>query len=132
MKSIRQSDGKQSGCHRELSFRIIGCAQKVHRALGPGFPEGVYHRALTYELIDAGLPFESEKLTEVLYENKLCGEFRMDFVVDNRVILELKALERLSDVHISQAVSYLKATGLHLALLVNFGVQSLEVKRVVL
>ena len=132
MTSTHQSDRNQSGCHRELSFKIIGCAQNVHRALGPGYPEGVYQKALCYELMDAGLPFESEKLAEVVYAGRLCGEFRMDIVVDDRVIVELKALESLADVHTSQAISYLKATGLHLALLLNFGSRSLTVKRVVL
>ena len=118
--------------HRRLSFEVVGCAQKVHRVLGPGFPEGVYHRALCYELIEAKIPFESEKLVEVYYNGKLCGEFRLDFVVDGRIILELKALGALSDSHMAQAISYLKATGLKLAILMNFGTGSLETKRVVL
>lgn len=118
--------------HSQLSYKIIGCAQKVHRVLGPGFPESVYHNSLCYELLDERIPFESEKTAEVYYGKRKCGEFRMDLVVDSRIILELKALERLNDNHMAQAMSYLKATGLRLALLINFGNRSLETKRVVL
>jgi len=116
--------------HEDLSYQIIGCAQTVHRALGPGFPEGVYHKALCYELVNASLPFESEKAAEVFYDGKLCGEFRMDILVDNSVVLELKALTGLNGEHMAQTLSYLKATGLRTALLINFGAKSLEVKRV--
>jgi len=126
-----QTQGSQI-VHKELSYRIVGCAQKVHRALGPGLPEGLYQKALCYELMDAGLAFETEKSVEVHYGSRLCGEFRMDLVVDGQVIVELKALDKLSDLHLAQALSYLKATGLRLALLVNLGGTRLEVKRVVL
>ena len=118
--------------HRKLSFEVVGCAQKVHRELGPGFPESVYQRALSHELAKAKIPFESERSTEVFYDRVLCGQFRMDMVVGEAIILELKALERLTDEHVAQALSYLKATGLRLAILVNFGTKSLETKRVVL
>ena len=118
--------------HRQLSFAVVGCAQRVHRALGPGFPEGVYQRALCHELAKSNIPFESEKATEVFYDGVLCGQYRIDILVDGKIVLELKALERLSDDHLAQALSYLKATGLHLAILMNFGRKSLEAKRVVL
>jgi len=111
---------------------VIGCAQKVHRVLGPGFPEGVYHKALCHELIKAKIPFESEKVVEVFYDGFLCGEFRMDIVVEEKIVLELKAVDRLTDEHIAQALSYLKATGIKLAILMNFGRKSLESQRVVL
>lgn len=118
--------------HKQLSFDIIGCAQKVHSVLGPGFPESVYHRALCVELAKAKIPFESEKSVEVWYEEHLCGTFRMDIVVDEKVVLELKALNGLADDHLAQALSYLKATGLNLAIVLNFGCKSLNTKRVVL
>jgi len=117
--------------YRQLSFDVTGCAQRVHRALGPGFPESVYHKALCYELVDAGIPFESQKASEVFYEGKLCGEFRMDIVVDQKIILELKALARLTDDHMAQVISYVKATGHRRAILLNFGVKSLETQRIV-
>ena len=132
MEPARNADGGQEEriLHESLSYKVIGCAQKVHRALGPGFPESVYHKALCYELMNAGLPFESEKATEVFYEGKLCGEFRMDLLVDSRIVLELKALAGLNSEHIAQALSYLKAMSLRVAILLNFGTKSLEVKRV--
>lgn len=114
----------------ELSYKVIGCAQAVHRALGPGFPENVYHKALCYELLSAGLAFESEKAAEVFYDGKLCGEFRMDVLVDGRLVLELKALIALNGEHMAQVLSYLKATGLRTGVLMNFGTKSLDVKRV--
>ena len=118
--------------YRQLSFDVVECAQKVHRVLGPGFPESVYQKALSFELAKAKIPFEGQKAVEVFYEAILCGEFRMDIVVDERIVLELKALERLTDEHVAQALSYLKATGIKLAILLNFGAKSLETKRVVL
>jgi GxxExxY protein len=118
--------------HGELAYRLIGCAQKVHRQLGPGFPETVYQRALCHEMAKAKIPFESEKLIEVFYDGVICGQFRLDALVDGKVIVELKALDGLNDQHLAQAISYLKAAGLGLGLLVNFGQKSLEVKRVVL
>ena len=117
---------------RKLSYDVVGCAQRVHSALGPGFPEEVYHRALCHELVKAKIPFESEKTVEVTYDGIVCGKFRMDIVIENKIILELKAIECLSDVHLAQALSYLKATGFKLAILFNFGQKSLETQRVVL
>ena len=118
--------------HEDLTYRIIGCAQTVHRVLGPGFPENVYRRALCHEMVKAKIPFESEKAVEVFYDGVLCGQFRLDAVVDGKVVVELKALDALNDQHLAQAMSYLKATGLKVALLANFGRKNLEVKRVVL
>ena len=118
--------------HKELSYRVIGCAQRVHRELGPGFPEGVYHKALSHEMVQAEIPFETEEVVEVFYDGILCGEFRIDLLADERIVLELKALSALNDEHLAQAISYLKATGLSLAILINFGGKSLETRRVVL
>ena len=116
--------------HKQLSYDVVGCAQRVHTALGPGFPETVYHRALCCELMKAEIPFESEKQSEVFYDGALCGQFRMDIVVDDRIVLELKALALLTNDHLAQALSYLKATRLKLAILINFGTQKLETQRV--
>jgi len=118
--------------HGDLTYAIIGCCQRVHSALGPGFPESVYHKALCHELMLAKMPFESEKAFEVHYREACCGLFRVDLVVDERVVVEIKALNRLNGDHMSQVLSYLKASGLHVGLLVNFGQRSLETKRVVL
>jgi GxxExxY protein len=124
--------GKDKVLYRELSYGIVGCAQRVHAALGPGFPEKVHQRALTLEMAKAGLCFQAENPFEVMYDGVNCGDFRADFVVDGCVILELKAVECLVDEHIAQAVAYLKATGLRLAILINFGARKLETRRVVL
>lgn len=120
------------GALGELTYKVIGCAQRVHKTLGPGFPEAVYHRALCYELMAAGVSFQSEQKAEVHYDGELCGEFFLDLVVDGALILELKTLDSLNDQHLAQVLSYLKATGLTVALLLNFGARSLQVKRVVL
>jgi GxxExxY protein len=117
--------------YRKLSYQVIGCAMNVHADLGPGFPEAVYHQALIRELIHAKIPFETQKDAEVFYKGHMCGEFRMDFVINGQFILELKALKCLIDEHVAQVISYLKATGLHLGILLNFGSVSLESKRVV-
>ena len=84
------------------------------------------------ELVRQKIPFQSEQKAEVFYERTLCGEFRMDIVVEEKVVLELKAVGALNDDHLAQALTYLKATGLHVALLLNFGQGSLDVRRVVL
>jgi GxxExxY protein len=116
--------------HAALTGRVIGAAQKVHGVLGPGFPEGVHHRALCRELELERIPFESEKAYEVAYEQTVCGQFRVDVVVEGIVAVELKALSALTNDHLAQALSYLKAAHLRVALLLNFGRKSLEVKRV--
>ena len=126
------TDAKIGLRHGELTSKVIGCAFKVHATLGPGFPENVYQRALCQELLKARIPFEPEKGYDVWYEGALCGQFRVDLLVDGKVILELKALDGLCDEHMAQALTYLKASGLDLALLLNFGRKSLEVKRVIL
>ncbi|MCE5326165.1 MAG: GxxExxY protein, partial [Planctomycetaceae bacterium] len=117
--------------HGTLSFKIVGCAQRVHSKLGPGFPEGVYQKALCVELAKKGIPFVCEKLAEVHYDGVLCGEFRMDLVVDDKIVLELKALDAIHPTHTAQALSYLKATGLKLAIILNFGQERLKSERVV-
>ena len=126
------NEANANGKHQKLTYAVIGAAQRVHRALGPGFPEEVYHRALAKELVLRKLPFENERQVEVHYEGALCGQFRLDLLVEDRVVVELKALADLTDDHLAQALSYLKATGLDLALRINFGRRSLQVKRVAL
>jgi len=118
--------------HEKISYAVIGAAQKVHGALGPGFPESVYHKAMCLELAKSKTPFESQKAFEVAYEGVTCGEFRADIVVSGAVVAELKALTALNGDHMAQVLAYLKASGLEVGLLLNFGRQSLEIKRVVL
>ena len=118
--------------HKELSYAVMKCCYAVHGQLGPGFPERVYHVALCHGLEKAGIPFETEKKLCVYYDGVLCGEFIPDIIVDGKIILELKAVESFSRAHAAQTLSYLRASGLRLALLVNFGSVSLESQRIVL
>ena len=117
------------GLHNRLTHEIIGAAQKVHRTLGPGFAESTYHKALAREFVLRKTPFEIEKEFTVQYENADCGTYRTDIVVDGKVIVELKATSGLCNEHKAQTVSYLKASNLPIAVLMNFGTQSLEVRR---
>ncbi len=115
----------------ELSERIIGCCIRVHRNLGPGFLEKVYEEALGMELTKAGLGYERQKAVTIRYDGKPIGEHRLDLLVEDRVVLELKAAKAIEDIHLATARSYLKATGLPLALVINFAKPTLEIKRVV-
>lgn len=116
----------------ELSERIIGCCIAVHKALGPGFLEKIYEEALCLELAKAGLKYERQKAIVITYDGKPIGEHRLDLVVEGLIVLELKASAGIEDIHLATARSYLKATGLQLALVVNFARPTLGIKRVVL
>ncbi len=114
----------------DLTRKIIGLAMKVHREIGPGFQERIYHQALIVALKNNNSVFESEKEFNVKFQNVLVGNFRSDLVVENKVILELKAVVgEMPKLFYTQTISYLKASGLEVALLINFGNPSLEVKR---
>jgi len=116
---------------KELSYKIIGAAMEVHRILGPGFLEAVYEAALAHELTLRGIPFERQKELPVYYKSQLVGHYVADFVVDGQIILELKAVSALTKAHEAQPHNYLAATGLRLAILFNFGADSLQQKRIV-
>ncbi len=113
-----------------LSYAIIGAAMEVHRILGPGFLEAVYQAALEHELTLRGIPFEAQKRLAVVYKDQIIGEYIADLVIDGKIILELKAVSKFTPTHEAQAHHYLAATGLHLAILLNFGAPSLEQKRI--
>lgn len=118
----------------ELSSIIIGCATKVHSALGPGLLESAYEECLFYELKKEGLEVEKQKGMPLIYEEvKLDLGYRLDILVEEKVIVELKACEDLNDVHIAQILTYLKLSGCKLGLLINFNVPLLKkgIKRVV-
>jgi GxxExxY protein len=117
--------------YKELSYRIVGAVMEVHRVLGPGFLEAVYERALAHELALRGIVFERQRRLPVRYKSELVGDYVADIVVEDKVILELKAVSGLTKVHEAQAHHYLAATGLRLAILLNFGAPSLQQKRVV-
>jgi len=105
---------------KELTEKIIGCAIRVHRELGPGYLEGIYENALSHELAKQGLRFERQRVVKVFYDGFEVGEHRIDMLVEGRVVLELKSVEVLSDKHVAQTISTLKAIGARVALLINF------------
>ena len=112
-----------------LTYKIIGCAMKVHATLGNGFQEVIYQRALEIEMNDNGITFSREHEMPVYYKNQQIGTRRVDFLVEGVVSVELKAIIKLEDVHFAQAINYLEAYDLEVGLLINFGAKSLEVKR---
>jgi GxxExxY protein len=113
----------------DLAGQVIGLAMKVHRTLGPGFLESVYQKALLYELAKAGFKVASDQLIQVHYEGVIVGDFKADLIVNDELIVELKAVSGLIVEHEVQLVNYLTATGKDLGLLVNFGGRSLEFKK---
>ena len=114
--------------HQELTAKIIECTYKAHNTLGYGFLESVYQNALLIELLKAGLRAEKEKKIQVHYDNQLVGEYVADIIVEQSVILELKSVKELHAAHSAQLVNYLKATGIEVVLLINFG-ERVEIKR---
>ncbi|MGY6560281.1 MAG: GxxExxY protein [Nitritalea sp.] len=114
----------------DLTSQIIGSAMKVHSALGNGFQEVIYQRALEIEMTDEGISFKREYNIPVYYKNQQIGTRRVDFLVEGIIAVELKALVQLEDVHLAQAINYLEAYDLEIGLLINFGAKSLQFKRV--
>ena len=114
--------------HKELTAKIIECAYKVHNTLGFGFLEAVYQNALLVELIKVGLRAEKEKKIQVYYDTQLVGDYMADIIVEDKIILELKSVKDLHSAHSAQLINYLKATGIEIGLLINFG-ESVEIKR---
>jgi GxxExxY protein len=119
---------------KDITEKIIGASFEVHKFLGNGFQEVIYQRALAYEMRQAGLEFQREIEQDIYYKelDEPIGTRRADFVVENKVLVELKALTKLEDVHLAQALNYLKAYRLEIGLLINFGSKSLEFKRLIL
>ncbi len=113
-----------------LTHKIIGCAMQVHRVLGNGFQEVIYQRSLAIEMSYAGLEFEREREMEIFYRDEAVGSRRVDFFVEGKVMVEIKALEKLEDVHKAQAINYCEAYNIADGLLINFGGKSLDFKRV--
>jgi GxxExxY protein len=116
--------------HKELTHKIIGCAMKVHSALGSGFQEIIYQRALAIEMEKQGLFFAREMEMPIIYNDTNIGTRRVDFFVDNCIMVELKALTGIEDVHIAQTMNYCQAYNLPIGLLINFGAKSLSFKRI--
>jgi len=117
--------------HKELAYKIVGCAMEVHKTLGPGFLESVYEEALKLEMGTKGIIFESQKEYPVIYMGQEIKKFYCDLVVENKIIVELKAVKKLGDIERAQVINYLKVTGLQLGILMNFGEKSLISERLV-
>ncbi len=115
-----------------LSGKILEAAVAVHKALGPGFLESVYQKAMEVALRHRELPFQEQKEIHIFFEEEDVGLHKLDLVVGEEIVVELKAVKALEDIHYAQVKSYLKATGLHVGLLLNFNAPTLVVKRVVL
>jgi GxxExxY protein len=114
----------------DLTYKIIGLAMGVHSALGPGFPEEIYHRAMEVSLTAEGIAYEREVRLNVVFRDQAIGAFDLDLVVGGIVIVELKALAALAPIHDQQAIAYLAASGIPVALLINFGTTRLQYKRI--
>jgi GxxExxY protein len=116
--------------YADLTHKIIGCAMKVHSTLGSGFQEVIYQRCMDIEMNKQGLKFAREMPMAIYYEGIEVGVRRVDFFVENQIMVELKAVSKLDDSHLAQAVNYCEAYKLPIGLLINFGSKSLEYKRV--
>ena len=126
MKEIVDNSYKYS----DLTGKIIGCAMKVHSTLGNGFQEVIYQRCLAIEMEKQGLLFSRELEMPIYYESINVGVRRVDFLISDKIMVELKAISKLDDVHLAQALNYLEAYKLETGLLINFGSKSLEFKRI--
>ncbi|MEE8568543.1 MAG: GxxExxY protein [Anaerolineales bacterium] len=112
-----------------LTHQIIGAAMEVHRILGPGFLESIYQAALEFELQARGLHADSQRTLNVKYKDRIIGRFKADLVVEEKVIVELKAASDISTSFEAQLLNYLRATGIRVGLLLNFGAKSLQIRR---
>ena len=121
-KTAKEPDSELDG----WAHKVIGAALEVHRTLGPGFLESIYGQALCVELMDRGVPFRRQVPISVRYKAQIVGHGQMDLLVADRLVVELKAVEALAQIHAVQVRSYLKATGLNLGLLINFNVPLLQ------
>jgi GxxExxY protein len=116
--------------HKELTYKIIGCAMEVHKHLGNGFQEVIYQRALSIEFENQGIEFSREHEMQIQYKGHEIGTRRVDFFVESKIMVEIKAVINLEDVHLAQAMNYVEAYNLEIGLLINFGSKSLQHNRV--
>jgi len=117
--------------YSDITEKIIGCAMKVHGRMRNGYQELIYHRCLIIEFKKIALSFLNEIELPIFYEEIEVGKRRVDFLIENKVILEIKAVSELTDAHLAQALNYLEALNLEIGLLINFGSKSLEIKRLI-
>ena len=117
------------GANDPLTEKVIGCSIKIHKVLGPGFLENIYHQAMAHELNKAGIAYISEARLKVMYDGIVLGDYIADFLVEKQVVVELKAVEVLLKSHEVQLVNYLAAIRFDVGLLINFGGQKIQLKR---
>ena len=117
--------------YSEITSKIISCAFEVHSILGTGFQELIYQRALAKEMMLQGLNFQREPEMSIFYKDEFIGTRRVDFLIENKISLEIKAIKELEEVHLAQAINYLEAYNFEIGLLLNFGSKKLEMKRLV-
>jgi GxxExxY protein len=117
--------------HSDITYKIIGAAMKVHSMLGNGFQEVIYQRALAIQMQKDGLAFQRELEIPVYYAEEKIGTRRVDFLVEDKVMVELKAISLIEDVYLAQAINYLEAYHLEVGLLLNFGAKNLDIKRLI-
>ena len=117
--------------YSDITEKIIGCAMKVHRQMRNGFQELIYQRCLIIEFRKIALPFLNEVELPIFYDKVEVGKRRVNFLIENKVIIEIKAVSELTDTHLAQALNYLEALNLEIGLVINFGSKSLEVKRII-
>jgi GxxExxY protein len=118
--------------YRDLSYQIMGAIFEVHKELGPGFLEAVYEKALIEEFAKKAMKVETQRVIDVIYKGKKIGVHRLDMIVEGKVVVELKTVERFSTYHTAQMLSYLKASGHKLGILVNFSKAKVEYRRIVM
>jgi len=118
--------------YKEVSYEIVAAAIQVWKTLGYGFLEKVYENALGVELGKRGIPFEQQKPIKVMYDGQVVGDYVADLIVDGNIILELKSAKAIDDTHIAQTLNYLKATGIRLGIILNFGPEKMNFKRIIL
>jgi GxxExxY protein len=122
---------KEEYKYSDITAKIIGCAMKVHQKMRNGYQELIYHRCLTIEFKKDQLVFQDEIELPIFYEDIEVGKRRVDFLIGNKVVLEIKAVSELNDAHLAQALNYLEGLNLEIGLLINFGSKSLEIKRII-
>jgi len=118
--------------YKELSYKIVGCFYKVFNALGPGHKEDIYQKALTIEFDNTGIKYVSKKRLSIEYEGKKVGTYEPDFIIDNKIIIEIKSVLTMPKVFEKQLYYYLKGSGYRLGYLVNFGANEIDVRRRIL
>ncbi len=117
--------------HKDLAYKIVGCAFEVHNQLGYGFLEKVYENALCVALDDVGIAYETQKPINIFFREKLIGNYFADLVVENKIIVELKSAKQIAAEHEAQILNYLTATGIRLGLIINFSPDQLDYKRII-